>query len=466
MGQIIRGYFPSIVIVILHLIFHWNHCLAFSDLLVKGQVVDTMRCDKDPSQTYAYYIPSTYDERVPMPIIYIFEPAARGKLPVEKYFEIAEKHEYILVCSNNSKNGPVNDNYIAFEAVYIDTDKKLNIDQSRIYTCGFSGGGRFAEEVAFTIKGFAGVIAVGGPASPGAENPIEGSDVSYVALVGTKDMNYAEHLSFKKHLDELEISNTIFFSNLSHQWASKEDFDKALLWLDMIDLYKNSDSNNASQVRNYISSETSYAESIETQNPMAALQLYQSLAFNFPTFSDGYGLNLKIKTLEKALKKELKDAEIEHEIELKIQLEFAMGLQEVKVSALSPVLSLDSSKFNYNYWGNAIDRLKKKIEEDSTDHLSERLLGYLALQLHGFRNQINNENFPQLELPLNTISLMIYPESVWLNWNQVIILYRLNEGKKAVPYLKNLETLDQETLQQVKQMDQFKKYKARFPELF
>jgi hypothetical protein len=43
------------------------------------------------------------------PIIYLFDPLARGEVAVEAVRAAAEKFGYIVVASNNSRNGPMAD---------------------------------------------------------------------------------------------------------------------------------------------------------------------------------------------------------------------------------------------------------------------------------------------------------------------------------------------------------------------
>jgi len=51
-------------------------------------------------------LPSYYGPEKQWPIIYIFEHAARGRLPVGIFKKTAEEFGYILMASNNSRNGP------------------------------------------------------------------------------------------------------------------------------------------------------------------------------------------------------------------------------------------------------------------------------------------------------------------------------------------------------------------------
>src|SRR5690349_15033911 len=72
---------------------------------VRGKIVN-ITCAPDPSQSYALYLPSNYSPDRRWPIIYAFDPFARGTVPVELYKRAAEKYGYIVAGSNNAKNGP------------------------------------------------------------------------------------------------------------------------------------------------------------------------------------------------------------------------------------------------------------------------------------------------------------------------------------------------------------------------
>ena len=78
---------------------------APSESLPKGQIVDKVVCAKSPEQSYALYLPSTYDAARKWPILYAFDPGARGRLPVAQFKDAAEKYGWIVVGSNNSRNG-------------------------------------------------------------------------------------------------------------------------------------------------------------------------------------------------------------------------------------------------------------------------------------------------------------------------------------------------------------------------
>jgi hypothetical protein len=72
--------------------------------LPQGQVVAKVPCRADPAQSYALYLPSNYGPEKTWPILYAFDPGARGNVSVEDFKGAAEEYGYIVVGSNNSRN--------------------------------------------------------------------------------------------------------------------------------------------------------------------------------------------------------------------------------------------------------------------------------------------------------------------------------------------------------------------------
>ena len=70
-----------------------------------GIVLPDVHSIAQPEQTYALYLPSNYSAEHSWPIVYAFDPGARGNNPVELMRAGAQKYGYIIVGSNNSRNG-------------------------------------------------------------------------------------------------------------------------------------------------------------------------------------------------------------------------------------------------------------------------------------------------------------------------------------------------------------------------
>src|SRR2546423_11622446 len=68
--------------------------------IAPGKVAPKVACEKDATQTYALYLPSTYTPKSQWPVLYAFDPSARGLVPVERFREAAEKYGFIVAGSN------------------------------------------------------------------------------------------------------------------------------------------------------------------------------------------------------------------------------------------------------------------------------------------------------------------------------------------------------------------------------
>jgi dienelactone hydrolase len=156
----------------------------------RGVIVDDVKCEGDPTQSYALYMPSTYSHDRPWNLLIAFHPGARGRLMVEKYQAAAEQYGYIVAGSNTSRNGPWSVSTAAVQAMSADLGRRFSIDAERIYLTGLSGGARVALQVALGKNRIAGVIA----SSAGYPDSQPRSNVPFAvfATTGTEDFNYIE----------------------------------------------------------------------------------------------------------------------------------------------------------------------------------------------------------------------------------------------------------------------------------
>ena len=136
--------------ILINLIFLFSILSSFSqkEVFDRGKIIDSVFINGNSGESFALYVPNNYDVSAQTPIVFIFDPSARGKTGIHPFVPASEKYGYLLVCSNDTKNGPYQTNYdIAnrlFERVFL----KFNIDENRIYAAGFSGGSRLAANIA------------------------------------------------------------------------------------------------------------------------------------------------------------------------------------------------------------------------------------------------------------------------------------------------------------------------------
>src|SRR5205085_8176527 len=160
-----------------------------SQEITKGQVIDKVICASSPTNSYALYLPSNYEPTRKWPILYAFDPGARGKTPVERFKEAAERFGWIVVGSNNSLNASVQSSIDAWNAITRDTTARFAVDDNRAYAAGFSGGARMALLIASQCKEcLAGVIA-GGAGFPVGIEPADTMHFALFLMAGTDDFN-------------------------------------------------------------------------------------------------------------------------------------------------------------------------------------------------------------------------------------------------------------------------------------
>src|SRR5689334_21226319 len=70
-----------------------------------GKLQPDVKCQDDQTQSYALYIPSTYNQTRTWPVLLVFDPRARGAGVAERFIEAAETYGWIVAASNNSRNG-------------------------------------------------------------------------------------------------------------------------------------------------------------------------------------------------------------------------------------------------------------------------------------------------------------------------------------------------------------------------
>ena len=199
-----------------------------ADLPPRGQISDNIQCLAEPSQSYALYLPSSYSPDRLWPLIMAFDPAARGRIPVERYQAAAEMYGYIVAGSNQSRNGSWATSEAAIRAMSRDLGERFPIDERRVYTAGMSGGARVALAIATASPKIAGVIA----SSAGFPDSKPRKSVGFVIFgtAGTEDFNYTEMRQMDRALTSPHRLRV--FSG-GHVWLSSELAVEAVEWLEI-----------------------------------------------------------------------------------------------------------------------------------------------------------------------------------------------------------------------------------------
>jgi len=158
----------------------------------RGVVVPKVACRDWPGFSYALYLPTNYSTEKVWPAVFCLDPGGSGERPVRLLAAAAEKYGYILLGSNDSKNGPWDPMQRAQTALYREGCARYAIAPKRSYAAGFSGGARAALYLALSHPGaFAGVLSCGAFYSSFQEVE-NGAPLACYLVAGEKDFNLFE----------------------------------------------------------------------------------------------------------------------------------------------------------------------------------------------------------------------------------------------------------------------------------
>lgn len=191
-----------------------------------GVIYEKVKCLGHPGESYALILPRSYDATRKFPVVFFFDAQARGWLPVKRYLPLADSFGFILVASNNSKNGQnaQERNRIIYNFMQ-DVEQRFSVDPDRIYTGGFSGGARIAAGIGLANKNIAGTI--GSAAGFPQLDHIANNRLAYVGIVGNKDFNYLEIRNLDRELEADRWHHCLLIFDGHHQWPPLQTMKKA-----------------------------------------------------------------------------------------------------------------------------------------------------------------------------------------------------------------------------------------------
>ena len=270
--------------------------------LVAGQVIEKVLCAGSPGESYALYLPSNYTPSKRWPILYAFDPGARGRIPVTLYRDAAEKHGYIVVGSNNSQNFTNEPPERSIFAIWLDTHQRFSLDEHRTYTTGFSGGARTATMVALRcpVCAVTGVIAHGA-GYPNSDKPSQKDTFLYFAAVGNQDFNWGEIVELRRKREESGLPYRVEVFDGEHQWASAEIVEEAIEWMQLKAMQTGSlprDDTFIGQFFNEMEARSKEAEN--RRDAIGQLSAYRSLVSDFSGLREVVEYGEKLAALKRS----------------------------------------------------------------------------------------------------------------------------------------------------------------------
>ncbi len=381
-------------------------------------------CSSDTTQHYAVYQPTGYTPAKKWPVVYAFDPHADGKLPLLKMREAAERFGYILVGSDNFRNGVANLNGIA-AALFEDVEKRYSIDAQRVYLAGFSGGARAAANIAFSNKGIRGLI-LSGAGIQDFNASYKSSGMVVYAMAGRNDFNMQESLAMEKELEGLGIPHYVAIFNGKHEWPPVTSLNQAFLWISFQAMQAKLIPADKSLVSWFAHASDSIANHMMSEGrPMDALEQYtlarSALQSLYPVKE--FEKKAEAITVTGAYKKALQEQESYAAMEQKLQQEYAAAF-----------LSNDEK-----WWTNELAVLNGKCntEKDPVKlGVYNRLKGFLGIAAYSFTSRAVHAGDLTDARKLVSVYRLIEPSNPDVTYYQALIYDKEGNPAKAAATLK------------------------------
>ena len=189
--------------------------------------------------SYELYLPKDYSPDIPYPLIICLSPGGNGKEFRDSVYPVTNEKGYILVGSNDFRNNIGSSVFLPrIYGTLDDVKSKFNIDENRIYACGFSGGGMGTYVISyFKPRYFRGLIVNSGAIHANLYNRemLEQMGVEKVVLICGRNDNVVtcEYMrNDEKWLNSAGIETRIIEFNGGHQIAPADAYMEAINWLD------------------------------------------------------------------------------------------------------------------------------------------------------------------------------------------------------------------------------------------
>jgi len=200
-----------------------------------GKIIEEVQCRSAQSYSYLLYLPSGYspDRAEQWPVLFAMSPIGGNKNSMKRYIKGAEKNNWIVAMSIQSKNGCKKSEH-AIAAMVGDVFKRFAADEKRCYATGCSGGAREAFWLANTRK--KNIIGIIPCAAGDAGNQYSGRALAYGLCGGYCFNRWDMAITFN---ERIRNKGRLRFFAGGHIWAGEDLIFDAITWLNGKYLAKN-----------------------------------------------------------------------------------------------------------------------------------------------------------------------------------------------------------------------------------
>lgn len=406
-----------------------------------GKVIDAVPMKNDAEQSYALYLPSNYTADFATPIIFLFDSHGSGTLPVSNYKGLAEEFGYALVGSNVSKNGmPAQQLEAHLKVFWSDVHQRINVDEDRTYSMGFSGGARVAASFAQRNPDIDAVIGCSAGFAPDKHK------FPFLGIVGDGDFNYME---MQQLADQLEIKgqrNHLAVFHGTHAWPDETTARQAFQFTALESMRTYANFRDDELIDKWYNNELSSMSAVRKLFPELEQQVRRMTVF--------YEELRDLREVD-----ELTSSEAYQKMAM--EYETQLIAQQQQETALQQELLQHLQQADVDYFKTKIPQIKKLIESttDATERaLHQRALGYVGIAVYAFVHKALNANRYDITKNFLVIYEIAEPENNEHQYLNGVLAAKEGKSNEALLYLHRAVQLGFSDVNRIKKEPAFQNF--------
>ncbi|MGB3076918.1 MAG: hypothetical protein WBB36_16450, partial [Chitinophagales bacterium] len=384
-------------------------------------VIRSLTCANDPTQSLALYLPPSYSSEVKLPVIVFFDPHGDGSLPVSKYHSLAKQFNYILIGSNNAKNGlTLSQTNTIIATLLNDSKYRISIDEQRISLAGFSGGAKVALSYASDQNEISNVIYAGAAVALQHPNP----GLVLLGFAGVNDMNYTDLLTFDQSLAAHNLTHYLIEWNGKHEWPDAATFQHAFYWITFNSMRSHLQEPDKEIIKEY-KHQHEKAMQISTAPIAKAMLLNEALNFLHGISStELYSQQLTTIGKNKTYQEEIigKQQAVQKEQALKQEYYSAFSQKDLK------------------WWNQEIARMNS-ISDPVSKPMYQRLLGFISLACYSISGNAIHQNQWETAKKILAVYRLADPENADQAFFEACYFAKTENPAQAITSLKRAVAL-------------------------
>ena len=355
--------------------------------LKKGIILDSLQVRDTIPESFALYIPTQYKNTEAWPVIFVMDMKGRGKDALQKFRTAAEKHNYLLLASNNlSDSLTISQNILISTRLMKTATELFSIRKGHVYLAGFENGGKMAGITPFFIKGIGGVISLGAPLNSELFMEFNGlysrkkAKFQLIGVVGREDHYYTTMLKGKKVLNAINIANDLLIHDGGRNLQSPKMVERAVARLSIAAMRKGQIEKDSTLVAD------SFEEEYEDYRELVEGKRYPEAEVMLNSIIEAYQTLISTDTLVKQRRVLRRDKNFKLQ---QRELKNLIFQEELTQRDYDYNLLQDLDALNYNNLGWWNYQMKKLGQYDNKPGIREKQMGK---RLIAFLNALVEDN--------------------------------------------------------------------------